>query len=184
MNLHIYALHQFHPIVILNIKIIKEYSLDERITKYIPIKWQIILTNEGSFTKILHGLTGQQIKVKMSQKYNYKAKNIKRNIRCVWLETYIYTKLTFARSIWIFIDQNIINIKLMKNKPIGKALIDNKIDIYKNIHEIYYGYCKYLEKQFIVNQLIWARKYTLYYNYTSYLTVQEFFSPYIKNFFN
>nr|QCI06531.1 hypothetical protein [Erythroglossum lusitanicum] len=184
MNLKIYSFNKFHPIIILSKKTIKENSLDLRITKYIPIKWQIILINEGSFTKTLNALTGQKIKMKMYQKYNYRAKNIKRNIRCVWLETYIYTKLTFARSIWIFVDQNIINMKFIKNKPIGKALIDNQIDIYKNIHEIYYGYCKYLEKQFIVNQLIWARKYTLYYNYTSYLTVQEFFSPYIKNLFN
>nr|QCI08109.1 hypothetical protein [Polyneura bonnemaisonii] len=184
MNLKIYSFHQFHPIIILSTKTIKEKPLDLRITQYIPIKWQIILTNEGSFTKTLNALTGQKIKIKMSQKYNYKAKNINRNIRYVWLETYIYTKLTFAKSIWIFIDQNITNIKLIKNKPIGKALIDNQIDIYKDIHEIYYGYCKYLEKQFRVNQLIWGRKYTLYYNYTSYLTVQEFFPLYIKNLFN
>nr|YP_009391801.1 hypothetical protein [Acrosorium ciliolatum]ARW59945.1 hypothetical protein [Acrosorium ciliolatum] len=184
MNLYIYTFHQFYPFFILPNSDIKLNYYNTEIKQLISVKWQLILTNEGSFTKALNALTGKKIKVKMSQKYNYKSKHINRNIRCVWLENSLYTKLTFARSLWLFIYSNDINIELIKNKPIGNSFIENKIDIYRNIHEIYYGYSEYLEKNFIINQGIWGRKYTLYYNYNSYITIQEFFSPYIMTLFN
>lgn len=179
MNIHVYTFHKFQPLLILPINTKKSIYSNLRISKIIPIEWQLILINEGSFTETLNALTGKEIKVTMSQKYN----NITRNIRCVWLETSIYTKLTFARSLWLLIDTKQVHFKLTTNQPIGKSFIHNKIDIYRNLHEIYYGYCKYLEKQFLTNQPIWGRKYTIYYNYDCNITIQEFFSPYIIKLF-
>lgn len=184
MNLYIYTFHQFYPFCILPInKIRLDYS-NTKIKELISVKWQLILTNEGSFTKALNALTGKKITIKMTQKYNYKSKDITRNIRCVWLENSLYTKLTFARSLWLFIYTNEISVELVKKQPIGNSFTHNKIDIYRNIHELYYGYSEYLEKNFMINQAIWGRKYTLYYNYNSYITIQEFFSPDIMNLFN
>nr|QCI06992.1 hypothetical protein [Haraldiophyllum bonnemaisonii] len=184
MNLNIYNFHKFHPLIIIQINriTINYYSIKN--IKLIPIIWQLILTNEGSLTKVLNSLTRKKLKIKMLQKCNYKSQTINRNIRCVWLETSIYTKLIFARSLWLLTYQMKINFEIIINKPIGKSFIDNQIDIYKNINEIYYGYCKYFEKNFSTNHAIWGRKYTLYYNYTNYITIQEFFSPYILNLFN
>lgn len=184
MNLYIYTFHRFHPFFILNINNKQLNYSNTKINKLISIKWQLILKNEGSFTKALNALTGKKIKVKMSQKYNYKCKNISRNIRCVWLENSLYTKLIFARSLWLFIYNNNINIELIKNRPVGNSFIEHEIDIYRNIHELYYGYSEYLEKNFIRHQAIWGRKYTLYYSYNSYVIIQEFFSPYIVSLFN
>nr|YP_009397179.1 hypothetical protein [Thuretia quercifolia]ARW66365.1 hypothetical protein [Thuretia quercifolia] len=112
-----------------------------------------------------------------------KSNTYNKNIRSIWLENSLYTKLMFAKSIWKFKYYNEIDTKITNNKPIGKSIILLQIDILKEIHEINYGYCKYLEDKFQTNIPIWGRKYTLYYNNKSYVTVQEFFSPYIKNFF-
>lgn len=68
-------------------------------------------------------------------------------------------------------------------KPIGQFLIESQADIYKDIHEIYFGYSKNLENQFNSKGPIWGRKYTLYYHQEYLATIQEFFSPYLINFF-
>nr|QCI07235.1 hypothetical protein [Hypnea pannosa] len=99
--------------------------------------------------------------------------------REVWLKDYKYTKLAFAESLW----SNTNFIKLPIHKPIGESIIKYKIDIYKDIHEIYYGYCKYLEDQFNCQGPVWGRKYTIYYKKQRLVTLQETFSPQITNFF-
>ncbi len=168
----------FYSIFVLNIK-----DYDTTNLSLIPIEWQIILFNEGSFTQNLTILTKSKIHIKMKQKYNYLAnkKNI-RNIRYVWLENSIYTKLTFAQSLWIFKYKDDLYKQLKYNQPIGQILINNEQDIYKQVLEIYYGYCQYIEKYFKINQPIWGRKCVLYTNYKTSTIIQEFFSPYIINF--
>ena len=151
----------------------------------IPAEWQMILMNEGSFTQNLNYLHNQTIFIDMQQKsYQKVTNNHLTTLRCVWLENSIYTKLTFARSLWKMIPQNNLSYKLKQSKPIGNLLIANQSDIYKNIIEIYYGYCINLEKSFDNNLAIWGRKYVLYYNHNTYAIIQEFFSPNISSFFN
>lgn len=100
------------------------------------------------------------------------------------MENCIYTKYLFARSIWLFKYLEKIDYKIQNNLPIGNSLINSQTDIYKHIHEIYYGYSNNLEKKFKIYQPIWGRKYTLYYKNKSFITIQEFFSPSIINFFS
>nr|QCI07822.1 hypothetical protein [Pleonosporium borreri] len=168
----------FNSIFLLKIK-----HYDTQSLKLIPIEWQMVLFNEGSFTQNLTILTGSKINIKMKQKYNYisKKKNI-RNLRYVWLENSIYTKLTFAQSLWIFKYKDELYQQLKYSQPIGQLLINTEQDVCKQILEIYYGYCQYIEKYFKINQPIWGRKCLLYTNYKTYAIIQEFFSPYIINF--
>lgn len=179
--MNIYVFHKFHPIFTLQTKRIKYHF--KYLDKLVPIIWQIILINEGSFTLTLDSLTHTKTKTKMYQKKYEISPHITRNIRCVWLETTIYTKLTFARSLWLLTYKDLSNIDKFSYQPIGQSLIDSKTDIYKQIHEIYYGHCEYLEKYFKTDKPIWGRKYTLYYNNISYTTIQEFFSPNLIKFF-
>lgn len=175
MTIYIYTFYKFHNILIVPQK--KIISLNVKSYKCIPIEWQLILSNEGSFTKIAKQLDGKYIKLNMLQKSNHRSNKINRHLRCIWLETSLYTKLVFARSIWLFQYMNKIDFKIKKNEPIGNFLINSQIDIYKNIHEIYYGYSKKLEHKFNKNKPLWGRKYTLYYKNKSYVTIQEYFSP-------
>jgi len=182
MESYIYSFYKFHSIFILSeYKITK---LKKKLKYIIPIEWQIILINEGSFTQNLCCLTGKYPSIKIYEKFTNLSNNNYKNIRCIWLENSIYTKLLFARSIWILNDTNNANININNYLPLGKSIIESKVDIKKKIHEIYYGHCEYLEKQLNYNKPLWGRKYTLYYNEKSYIRVQEFFSPFINKLFH
>lgn len=184
MNCNIHTFYKFYAICIIPMDKIK--NTRHKLKQLIPNAWELILMNEGSFTRVLNYLTNNIITIDILQKKYNSYETPKRIIRCVWLETSTYTKLTFAKSLWIFLDKHkykedkIINI----NNPIGLSLIKYKIDTYKQIHEIYYGYCKNLEKDFQESKPIWGRKYTLYYTNQLSVTIQEFFSPQITHFFD
>lgn len=174
--------NQFHYTFILSTS--KQKYFYRKLFNFIPTKWQLILFNEGSLTEILNYLNGQQVILKMYQKKNYTYKN-NRYIRSIWIENSLYTKMIFARSLWQFkyINYNKQENKLNCNIPVGKSIINNEIDVYKQIHQIYYGYSIELENKFNYNRGIWGRKYTLHYNNILFITIQEFFSPNILNFF-
>nr|QCI04568.1 hypothetical protein [Apoglossum ruscifolium] len=181
---YIDTFYKFHYIFIIPIKKIK--FLKKKLYNIIPIKWQIILMNEGSLTEILHFLNNQNIQIKIFQENHAICihNNTNRNIRCIWLKSSLCTNLIFAKSLWKFQYIDKIEYELQSNKPLGKSLIESQTDIYKEIHEIYYGYSEYLQCKFKTNHGIWGRKYTLYYKNKASITVQEFFSPDIINLCN
>ena len=158
--------------------------LADKLPESIIIQVKLILVNDGSHTRTIQYITSQTTNIQIAQNYYKKSTKISRQIRCVWLETSIYTKLTFARSLWTILSNNIDIKTIQKKSPIGQSFIENKIDIYKDLHEIYYGYCKDFEKTLKFKKPIWGRKYTLYYKNQSHITIQEFFSPNVIDFFN
>ena len=179
MNIH--PIQKFIPI--LKLKINNYNTLNNQFNKFIPIEWQFILTNNGSFTQNLNSLLMNKADIEMSQKYN-KISEIKSvNIRIIWLKNNINDRFTFAHSIWIFNSSSKKYLKLLTNKPIGQSFIEYEIDLYKDLQEISYGYCHYLENQFKCTEPIWARKYKIYYKNNSYAIIEEFFSPKLINFF-
>lgn len=174
--------YNFHFVFILSIN--KKKYFQNKLSHLIPIYWQVILFNEGSLTEILNCLNGKQVIFKMYQKNNSASRN-NRYLRCIWIESCLYTKMMFAQSLWQFkyVNDNKQENKLKYNIPIGKLIIHTETDIYKQIHEIYYGYSIELENKLNYHEAIWGRKYTLYYNNKLFITIQEFFSPNITNFF-
>nr|YP_009396757.1 hypothetical protein [Ophidocladus simpliciusculus]ARW65943.1 hypothetical protein [Ophidocladus simpliciusculus] len=170
--------------IVCTIPINKFKYLINKVPELLPVQLQIILINEGSFTRTLKYLTSQIIKVKTSQKEQNIKTNTIRKIRCVWLETSIYTKLLFARSLWYLIYKNRQLQNIKSQLPIGQSFIEHQIDIHKKIHEIHYGYCEELERTLKSKEPLWGRKYTLYYKDKSYLTIQEIFSQKITIFFS
>lgn len=172
---------QFQYIFVLPIN--ENKHIRQKLNDLIPIKLQIILLNEGSLTKILNYTNIKPVTLKKSQKTNETLKNY-RYLRYIYIENCLYTKLIFARSLWQFKYKNYkTKQKELENYlPVGISILKYNIDIYKQIHEIYYGYCVQLENKLNCNQPLWARKYTLSYNHESFITIQEFFSPHIINF--
>nr|YP_009297022.1 hypothetical protein Ceram_089 [Ceramium japonicum]AOM66365.1 hypothetical protein Ceram_089 [Ceramium japonicum] len=170
----------FHPIFTL--KYSSKKYVQKNINKYIPIEWQFIVMNNGSLTQNLNSLLINQIQLEMSQKYNITLNNKLTNIRIVWLENYINKHLTFAQSIWMIDKQNNIYKHILNTQPIGYSLIQFEIDIYKDLQEIYCGYCYNLENIFDYSNLIWGRKYKMFYEKNSYVTIEEFFTPQLAKF--
>lgn len=169
--MNIPLIQNFNPI--LKIKICTSNII---LKKFIPNEWLFILMNTGSFTQILNTLIINDINTNICQKYNNNQPTQFTNTRSIWLIKNNH-KLAFAQSRWI-IKNNYQNfIALLNNQPIGQSFIINETDLYKNIEEIYCGYCYTLEKSFESKQLIWGRKYTLFYSDTSFITIQEYFSP-------
>nr|YP_009398625.1 hypothetical protein [Kuetzingia canaliculata]ARW67811.1 hypothetical protein [Kuetzingia canaliculata] len=183
MNFYINTFNYFHCICIL--PAYNKPRIKQKINSNIPVQLQILLINEGSLTRTMQYLTGQIISIEIIQQTykTHQLKNFQRKMRFVWLETEIYTKLIFARSLWILLQNSLISQTINNNKPIGNSFIKNELDIHKKIHEIYYGYCYLLEKDIKSKHAIWGRKYTLYYKTKSYVTIQEIFSPYVISFF-
>nr|YP_009392206.1 hypothetical protein [Osmundaria fimbriata]ARW60768.1 hypothetical protein [Osmundaria fimbriata] len=182
MNFYIYTLHNFHCICILPVNKIK--NMGDQLNIIIPEQLRILFVNEGSLTYTMQHLTGKIIGIEiLQQKYERNEyKKPKLYMRFAWIETEIYTKLIFARSLWNILYNHAIYSKIKENYPIGNSFIKYKSDIYKHIHEVYYGYCYKLEKYLECKSKIWGRKYTLYYGNKSYATIQEIFSPHMISF--
>lgn len=159
------------------------HSINYNLKEFIPKEWQLILMSDGSFTQNLISLTGKIISLSIISQSIYYPLNSKSCIREIWLVDSLCRKLAFAQSIWPKYNKNENNIFKPNNQTIGQLLIESKVDIHKDIHEIYYGYCTYLEKHLSINEPTWGRKYTIYYNNRPLTTIQEIFSPSIINFF-
>nr|ARW68247.1 hypothetical protein [Chondria sp. (in: red algae)] len=173
MNFNIYTFYKFNYICILPlIKVNKLSKLPN-----IKINIILILISEGSLTRSIEYLTKNIVYIQKSQKEDYKLNFQERKIRSVWMGTYLYTQLTFARSLWITIyNKKIKIINQLSKLPIGKSFIKYELDILKTIHELYYGYNQFIDKSYIQHRPIWGRKYTIHYKNKYYITIQEFFS--------
>nr|QVY58074.1 hypothetical protein [Eucheuma denticulatum] len=169
-------------------KLFKSFSLHLRnssyqqncVNSFIPKEWQLLLLSDGSFTQTLTSLTGQQIYLDQISQYTYKLINDLYKVRDIWLKDHKSNQLIFAKSLWLLY----FSIDLPTAQPIGKSLILYQKDIYRDIHELYYGYCTYLESKFHYKGPVWGRKYTIYYNQEPLTTLQEVFAPLVINCFN
>nr|YP_010199136.1 hypothetical protein LK225_pgp160 [Crassiphycus usneoides]UAD88585.1 hypothetical protein [Crassiphycus usneoides] len=172
--------HSFNYII--NLPLSNLNSFNEQTYHLIPPEWKCLLMSDGSFTQNLNSLTGKQI-ITCPTYIKYQYITNKTKIRKVYLQDTARRHLAFARSNWILQINNTIYKGLNKNQPIGKSLIKKQVDIYKDIHEIYYVYSIYLEHIFNSREPIWGRKYTIYHDCKPVTTIQEFFSPHIISFF-
>ena len=149
----------------------------------IPIELQLILMSDGSFTQNLISLTGNIINLNIIFKSTHKILNSSNHVREILLTDTTCKPLAFAQSIWPKYDNRIQYSAILKNQPIGQSFIESKVEIYKEMHEIYYGYCTLLEKKFFSDGPIWGRKYTIYHKQKPLTVIQEIFSPEIINLF-
>ena len=155
---------------------------DNFIDAPIPIAWKLILTSDGSFTQNLTSISNQLIHVKIEEQY--KQIHIKQTsiLRRIWLEDKSHNKLTFAQSLWYINKYS--NSYLSDTVPIGQLFLQSGIDIYKNIEEIYCGYSAYLQHYFKSSDLIWGRRYKIYYKKQILAIIQEFFPSHLIKYAN
>lgn len=175
LNKKIFCKSRFNKVLIIPFKHFSQlHNINSYFNKILPYEWQILLISDGSFTQNLNSLSSRKIKIELISKPYHK--------REVILKDNNNNNLAFAKSLLTKNYEK--NIKLPLDKPIGQYLIKFKIDIYKDIHEIYYGYFPYSYLIFNSNEPIWGRKYTIYYQNKPVVIIQEFFSPRLINFFN
>nr|YP_009395533.1 hypothetical protein [Vertebrata isogona]ARW64571.1 hypothetical protein [Vertebrata isogona] len=139
----------------------------------IPIKMTALYG--GSHTKLIQYKVNSTTNIESLQRNTSNVE--KKKLRYVWLKNSLYTNITFARSLWNLIDQNNIIKKMKNNNPLGLSLIKHQIDINKNVHELYYCYCKEFENILQIKKPIWGRKYTIVNSNNYNIIIQEFFSP-------
>nr|YP_009392003.1 hypothetical protein [Periphykon beckeri]ARW60351.1 hypothetical protein [Periphykon beckeri] len=163
-----FYINKFYPVWILSLQ--QNNIIRPKTSNLIQNQFKAIVINDGSHTRLIEYLNNQVIKIKILEQ-----NADQKRIRYVWLETILYKKITCARSLWKIKKNQNIN-KINKNLPIGKSFINAKIDIHKEIRELYYGYCKDIEKELRSKKGIWGRKYQLNYEDYSFILIQEFFS--------
>lgn len=140
-----------------------------------PLKWQLILLSDGSFTQNLNSIIGQKININLIRQNSTKNNQI---IRQVWIEDLYKNKMAFAESYWK--KNDIKKSKLSDFKPIGKSIINNEIDISKKIHNINYGYNLFIEKTLDTKHPMLSREYTIQYKNNALTKIKELFSPHLE----
>nr|YP_009294282.1 hypothetical protein Palma_090 [Palmaria palmata]AOM67722.1 hypothetical protein Palma_090 [Palmaria palmata] len=158
---------------------------------FIPKEWQLLLTSDGSLTRHINILRRKKVQIHIiinrrtvleNTKY-FLLDRVSETKREVWLMNGNQT-LIFAQSYWLEPKQSL---QFNSHKPIGQVLIDNEINVHREITHIYCGYCEIIESKFGNKGPLWGRSYLLYFNRTPTLIINEIFSPYLVKdiqFFN
>ena len=145
--------YRFYKIWSLSIKHPRKQQHNKYITyqliNSIPIELQLILMSDGSFTQNLISLTGRMIDLNVVFKSTHKILNHSNHVREILLTDTAYKPLAFAQSVWPKYENETQHSATFKNQPVGQSFIESKIEIYKEMHEIYYGYCTLLEQKFM-----------------------------------
>lgn len=158
------------------------------LNSFISKRWQLILISEGSLTRHINILQKNKTRTKLivTKKtiirstrscilFSLDETQINSIKREVWLTNSNQT-LIFAQSYWLA--ENLYS-EFNSKKPIGEVCIDNEINMHRELQNIYYGYCKMIEKEFGVSGPLWGRSYLVYFNQTPALIIHEIFSPYL-----
>ena len=162
-----------------------------KLDKYIPNSICMFLLSEGSLTKSIDSITGEitQIKLINNQNigihYSCRLENslsgfTKSQIyRQIWLGNQNNYRLVFASSWW---NQEMFYQYLPRqNIALGKILIEDELNLRREIHNIYYISSKKLERFFHFQGNIWSRSYTLFNKNKPFVLIQEFLSPNLIN---
>ena len=172
----------------------KSSYLSSNLTKldgYVPNKICMFLFSEGSLTKSIDSITGEitQINLINNQKigicYNC---NFEKDVsvitkpqiyRQIWLGNQNNCRLVFASSWWS--QEMFYEYLPERNIALGKILIENELNLRREIHNIYYISSKKLEQFFRLQGNIWSRSYTLFNKNEPFVLIQEFLSPDLVN---
>nr|ARW60146.1 hypothetical protein [Laurencieae sp.] len=174
MNFHINTFYTFYAICVLPLNKIDYWKY--KLSKIKANNLNMLIRHEGSLTRSINYMFNKQSDLQRLQRPTHKLIKQSRSIRCIWITKYIYTNLTLARSLWVRMQKNATMLEILSGTPIGESVLNYNIDTDKTIHELYYGYFQTIGAQKNNTQILWGRKYTLYYKNTHSITIQEFFS--------
>lgn len=150
--------------------------------------WQILLLGDGSPTRHLQLLTGENIEVDVIDMslINMDTDNAPTQIaavpgprlrRQVWLRTASGQRLAYATSWWeaSHVDEYLQN----KSLPIWASLARLRTEIYRDVQGISYGNSAILEDAFAEQGPFWGRHYLFWHYGKPFTLIYEVFSPYL-----
>lgn len=130
--------------------------------------WRLLLLSDGSLTRHLQFLTGQEIRVQVidmspvgwvqdgapAELSQIEAPWVRRQ---VWLETEAGERLVYATSWWPaeLVDQYLQN----RDWPIWTSLRELRLELYRDIRRLYYGTSAPLAREFGGSEPLWGRHY-------------------------
>ena len=152
--------------------------------------WQVLLLGDGSTTRHLQLLTGEQISVDvidmsaigMDVDHSHaliEAVPGPRLRRQVWLQDSLGHRLAYAVSWWeaSHVDEYLCNRKL----PIWSSLADLRMELYRDIQEVSLGQSDFLVSQFGYEGPFWGRYYLFWHSGKPLTLIYEVFSPFLES---
>jgi chorismate--pyruvate lyase len=159
-------------------------------TQLAPV-WQILLLGNGSSTRHLQLLTGEQIKVDLIEMSDIGMDSDRapeaiqllpgpRVRRQVWLHTASGQRLAYTTSWWQanHVDEYLQN----RNLRILASLSSRHRELYNEIWEIQYGRSAFLESAFSHTGAFWGRYYLFWHQGQPLTLIYEVFSPYLRKY--
>ncbi len=153
--------------------------------------WQLLLLGDGSPTRHLQLLTGEQTEVDLIEmsdigmNSNDAPEAIQllpgpRLRRQVWLRTASGQRLAYATSWW---QANHVD-KYLENQgiPIWASLSGQRTELYRELWGIHYGKSAFLESAFNHTGALWGRYYLFWHQGQPLTLIYEVFSPYLRKY--
>ena len=159
--------------------------LSGRVPMRLPGPWQLMLLGDGSPTRHLNLLTGEEVKIELigmeaepNLKNNAPLEVLELNPplikRQVWLLCGTKT-LAWAESWWnkAEADHHLKN----KNEPIWQSLSKGRSELFREVDGLALVEAPWLEKRFQTNGPFWSRHYRFFRHKTELTVIREVFSP-------
>lgn len=159
--------------------------------KQLSPTWQVLLLGDGSPTRHLQLLTGEQTEVDvidMSMIGNDQddAPAVIQQVpgprlrRQVWLRTASGQRLAYATSWWeaSHVDEYLQN----RSLPIWASLAKLRTELYRDVRGISFGTSTMLEESFGESGPFWGRHYLFWHDGQPLTLIYEVFSPYLERY--
>jgi chorismate lyase len=151
--------------------------------------WQVLLLGDGSTTRHLQLLTGEQVSVDVMDMslIGMDADHAPDLItavpgprlrRQVWLKDSSGHRLAYAVSWWeaSHVDEYLCN----RTLPIWSSLADLRMELYRDIRDVFLGNSEFLTTAFGYEGPFWGRYYLFWHDGKPLTLIYEVFSPYLE----
>ncbi len=153
--------------------------------------WQILILGDGSPTRHLQLLSGEQTEVDVIDMSAIawepdNAPSIIERVpgprlrRQVWLRTASGQRLAYATSWWeaSHVDEYLQN----RSLPVWASLAQLRTELYRDVQGLHYGHSPVLEEAFGETGPVWGRHYLFWHRGQPLSLIYEVFSPYLRHY--
>jgi chorismate lyase len=153
--------------------------------------WQILVLGDGSTTRHLQLLTGEPTAVDVIDMSLIgddtdhapeliQAIQAPRLRRQVWLRTQSGQRLAYATSWWPanHVDEYLHN----RSLPIWSSLAHLRMELYRDVRQVFVGTSEVLEREFGHQGNIWGRNYLFWHDGKPLTLIYEVFSPVLQKY--
>ncbi len=147
--------------------------------------WQLMLLGDGSPTRHIHLLTGEEVTVELiamesepiaDQRAPKEVSELNKPLlrRQVWLKSKEQT-LAWAESWWNLVQAE----KHLHNKeqPIWRSLTQDRSELFREVDGLALVQAEWLERKFHTEGPFWSRHYRFFRNQKELTVIREVFSP-------